>query len=176
MTADDIQGKHQQRAQHGDDDDDEGVARGSVGGQRRSSGRGSSGDAAHTALSIGLPSALVLDAMRDVTMRFHSKECKVSALIDSALGADPSNFKKVGTLQLTTLPPTRLSLNSLTTLPSPHSFYPRLIPFFIPLHFLPPSSLFNLPSPSYLLPLYLHYLLFCFSLLTFLPSLLYSHY
>lgn len=97
MTAGEIQGKYQQRTQQGDDSDDEGVARGSSRGQRRSSDRGSGDDAAHTALSIGPPSVIALDAMRDVTMRFHNKECEVSALIDSALGADPSNFKKVRT-------------------------------------------------------------------------------
>jgi hypothetical protein len=92
-----MQGKYQQRTKQDDDDDDEGGTRGSSRGQRRSSGRGS-GDDAHTAQSIGPPSVIALDAMRDVTMRFHNKECEVSALIDSALGADPSNFKKVGTL------------------------------------------------------------------------------
>jgi hypothetical protein len=102
MTAGEMQGMYQQRTQQGDDDDDdddEGGARGSTRGQRRSSGRGrgSCDDAAHTARSIGPPSVLALDAMRDVTMRFHNKECEVSALIDSALGADPSNFKKVRT-------------------------------------------------------------------------------
>ena len=49
----------------------------------------------YTTLYIRPPSVCALDAMRDVTKRFYSKECEVSGLIDSALGADPSNFKKV---------------------------------------------------------------------------------
>ena len=49
----------------------------------------------YTTLYIRPPSVCALDAMRDVTKRFYNKECEVSGLIDSALGADPSNFKKV---------------------------------------------------------------------------------
>jgi hypothetical protein len=148
MTAYDMQDKYQRRAQQGDDDDDEGGTRGSARGQRRSLGRGSGDDAAHTALSIGPPSVIALDAMRDVTMRFHNKECEVSALIDSALGADPSNFKKVGTLNLMTLLHPKLYRNSLITLLSPLFFYPPLLPFFIPLlftYFLSTSILSYLP-------------------------------
>ena len=161
-----MQGKYQQRAQHSDDDDDEGGTRGSTMGQRRSSDRGSGDDAAHTALSIGPPSVLALVAMRDVTMRFHNKECEVSALIDSALGADPSNFKKVRTFSLIALLPTKLSLNSLITLPSP-LFYPPLLssPSLFIISFCRPSHLYFLfLSTSSLPPFFLFYFYF-------LPSL-----
>ena len=64
-------------------------------GERRSPDRSSDVDTDFTTLYIRPPSARALDAMRDVTKRFSNKECEVSGLIDSALGADPSNFKKV---------------------------------------------------------------------------------
>ena len=64
-------------------------------GKKRSPDRPSDMNTDYTTLYIRPPSVRALDAMRDVTKRFYNKECEVSGLIDSALGADPSNFKKV---------------------------------------------------------------------------------
>jgi hypothetical protein len=40
-------------------------------------------------------STYATEAMSEVADRFYNKACEVSDLLDSALGADPSNFKKV---------------------------------------------------------------------------------
>ena len=71
-------------------------------GQSRSPDTGNDEDSANVTLSIRPPTARALDAMRDVTRRFYNKKCEVSGLIDSALGADPSNFKKVSIFKLFT--------------------------------------------------------------------------
>ena len=46
-------------------------------------------------LSIRPLSTYAVQAMNEVTDRFYSDSCEVQGLLESALGADPSNFKKV---------------------------------------------------------------------------------
>jgi hypothetical protein len=46
-------------------------------------------------VSVRPLSTYATEAMSEVADRFYDKACEVSDLLDSALGADPSNFKKV---------------------------------------------------------------------------------
>ena len=46
-------------------------------------------------LSIRPLSTYAAQAMNEVKERFYSDSCEVQSLLESALGADPSNFKKV---------------------------------------------------------------------------------
>jgi hypothetical protein len=66
----------------------------------RSAPRGEGSREAHAPqdlmeVSVRPLSTYAMDALSEVAERFYNKKCEVSELLDSALGADPSNFKKV---------------------------------------------------------------------------------
>ena len=53
-------------------------------------------DPTSSELIVRTLSTYAANALSDVADRFYDNKCEVSGLLDSALGADPSVFKKVG--------------------------------------------------------------------------------